>query len=334
MISIAEPSPRTLSDEEFALFQKLVKRLSGIALGPQKKPLLLCRLGPRLRALGLRSFGEYYRRVTAAGGEGELVHMLDCICTNETHFFREREQFELLEREILPAWHAGAGAGAGDGAPPARGRPLRAWSAACSTGEEPYSIAMALLDSLPSRDRRDVAGRTPPRAGAASTGAPGISILATDLSSRALDQAQRAVWPIERASEIPEERLRTYMLRGTGASAGLMKARPELRGLVTFRRFNLLDAAPKRFGLFDLIFCRNVLIYFDAATKASIVARLIASLAPSGYLFLGHAEGLHGADHRVRCVAPSVYRLQPPAGLERSRNTHSPEHASCLRTSE
>ncbi|WP_437726914.1 CheR family methyltransferase [Sorangium sp. So ce861] len=331
MISIAEPSPRTLSDEEFALFQKLVKRLSGIALGPQKKPLLICRLGPRLRALRLRSFGEYYRRVTAAGGEEELVHMLDCICTNETHFFREREQFELLEREILPAWHESAG----HGAPFARGRrPLRAWSAACSTGEEPYSIAMALLDSLPSPDRGDVAGQAPPWAGAASTGAPGISILATDLSSRALDQAQRAVWPIERSSEIPEERLRTYMLRGTGASEGLMKARPELRRLVTFRRFNLLDAAPKRFGLFDLIFCRNVLIYFDAATKASIVARLIASLAPSGYLFLGHAEGLHGADHRVRCVAPSVYRLQPPAGLEGSRNTPSPEHASCLRISE
>ncbi|WP_437940313.1 CheR family methyltransferase [Sorangium sp. So ce341] len=331
MISIAEPSPRTLSDEEFALFQRLVKRLSGIALGSQKKPLLLCRLGPRLRALGLRSFGEYYRRVTAAGDEGELVHMLDCICTNETHFFREREQFELLEREILPAWHASAG----HGAPFARGRrPLRAWSAACSTGEEPYSIAMALLDSLPSPDRSDVAGQAPPRAGAAPTGAPGISILATDLSSRALDQAQRAVWPLERASEISEERLRAYMLRGTGASAGLMKARPELRKLVTFRRFNLLDAAPKRFGLFDLIFCRNVLIYFDAATKASIVARLIASLAPSGYLFLGHAEGLHGADHRVRCVAPSVYRLQPPAGLVGSRNTPSPEHASCLRTSE
>ncbi|HTN91506.1 MAG TPA: CheR family methyltransferase [Sorangium sp.] len=332
MISTAELSPRTLSDEDFALFQRLVKRLSGIALGPQKKPLLLCRLGPRLRALGLRSFGEYYRRVTAAGGEGELAHMLDCICTNETHFFREREQFELLEREILPAWHESAGHG---GAPFARGRrPLRAWSAACSTGEEPYSIAMTLLDSLPSTDRGAAAGQAPSWAGDAPVGATGIGILATDLSVRALDQAQRAVWPIERASEIPEERLRTYMLRGTGASEGLMKARPELRRLITFRRFNLLDAAPRRFGLFDLIFCRNVLIYFDAATRASIVARLIASLAPSGYLFLGHAEGLHGTDHRVRCVAPSVYRLQPPGGLDGSRNTSSPEHASCLRISE
>ncbi|KYF66771.1 CheR family methyltransferase [Sorangium cellulosum] len=331
MISIAELSPRTLSDEEFVLFQRLVKRLSGIALGPQKKPLLVCRLGPRLRALGLRSFGEYYRRVIAADGEAELVHMLDCICTNETHFFREREQFELLEREILPAWRESAG----HGAPFARGpRPLRAWSAACSTGEEPYSIAMTLLDSLRSPDRGGAAGQAPPRAGDAPLAAPGICILATDLSVRVLDQAQRAVWPIERASEIPEERLRAYMLRGTGASGGLMKARPELRRLITFRRFNLLDAAPRRFGLFDLIFCRNVLIYFDAATKASIVTRLIASLAPSGHLFLGHAEGLHGTDHRVRCVAPSVYRLQPPEGLEGSPKPSSPEHASCLRISE
>jgi chemotaxis protein methyltransferase CheR len=321
MIAVAAPGTRTLSDDEFALFQHLVKRLSGISLGPQKKPLLLCRLGPRLRALGLRSFGEYYRRVTAAGGEGELVHMLDCICTNETHFFREREQFELLEREILPAWRESAGYGAPDrGATHARvRRPLRAWSAACSTGEEPYSIAMSLLDSLSSPERRGTAGQATGREGGAPTGALGIGVLATDLSVRALEQAQRAVWPIERASEIPDERLRAYMLRGKGASAGLMKAGPELRRLVTFRRFNLLDAAPERFGLFDLIFCRNVFIYFDAATKASIVAKLIASLAPSGYLFLGHAEGLHGTDPRVRCIAPSVYRLQPPAGLKGSR---------------
>ncbi|AUX38680.1 chemotaxis protein CheR [Sorangium cellulosum] len=325
MIALAELAPRSLSDDEFVLFQKLIKRLSGIALGPQKKPLLICRLAPRLRALGLRSFGEYYRRVTAPAGEGELVHMLDCICTNETRFFREREQFELLEREILPAWQESAGHGAPDrGAPPARvGRPLRAWSAACSTGEEPYSIAMALLDGLSSLDRSG-----------ASTRAPGVSVLATDLSARALGQAQRAVWPIERASEIPDGHLRNYMLRGTGASTGLMKARPELRRLVSFRRFNLLDAAPERFGLFDLIFCRNVLIYFDAATRASIVARLIASLAPLGYLFLGHAEGLHGTDHRVRCVAPSVYRLQPWQGSREAAITSSPEHASCLRISE
>ncbi|CAN92374.1 Methyl-accepting chemotaxis protein O-methyltransferase [Sorangium cellulosum So ce56] len=321
MIAVAEPGTRSLSDDEFVLFQKLVKRLSGISLGPQKKPLVLCRLGPRLRALGLRSFGEYYRRVTAAGGEGELVHMLDCICTNETHFFREREQFELLEREILPAWEKSAGPGSPDrGAPRARvRRPLRAWSAACSTGEEPYSIAMTLLDSLSSDHSGARADRAPRRAGGAPAGVPGIGVLATDLSVRALERARCAVWPIDRASEIPDGRLRAYMLRGTGASAGLMKAGPELRQIVTFRRFNLLDAAPERFGLFDLIFCRNVFIYFDAATKAEIVAKLIASLAPGGYLFLGHAEGLHGTDPRVRCVAPSVYRLQPPAGLKGSR---------------
>ncbi|WP_437592352.1 CheR family methyltransferase [Sorangium sp. So ce1000] len=321
MIAVAEPGARALSDDEFVLFQHLVKRLSGISLGPQKKPLLLCRLGPRLRALGLRSFGEYYRRVTAAGGEGELVRMLDCICTNETHFFREREQFELLEREILPAWQQGAGRGApGRGAPRVHvRRPLRAWSAACSTGEEPYSIAMTLLDSLSSPDHGGAAGQAPCRSGSASMVAPGIGVLATDLSVRALEQARRAVWPIERASEIPDERLRAYMLRGRGASAGLMKAGPELRQLVTFRRFNLLDAAPERFGLFDLIFCRNVFIYFDAPTKEAIVAKLIASLAPGGYLFLGHAEGLHGTDPRVRCVAPSVYRLQPPAAFKGSR---------------
>ncbi|WP_437993333.1 CheR family methyltransferase [Sorangium sp. So ce145] len=322
MIAVAEPGTRSLSDDEFVLFQKLVKRLSGISLGPQKKPLVLCRLGPRLRALGLRSFGEYYRRVTAAGGEGELVHMLDCICTNETHFFREREQFELLEREILPAWEKSAGPGSPDrGAPRARvRRPLRAWSAACSTGEEPYSIAMTLLDSLSSSEHSGArADRAPRRAGGAPAGVPGIGVLATDLSVRALERARCAVWPIDRASEIPDGRLRAYMLRGTGASAGLMKAGPELRQIVTFRRFNLLDAAPERFGLFDLIFCRNVFIYFDAATKAEIVAKLIASLAPGGYLFLGHAEGLHGTDPRVRCVAPSVYRLQPQAGLKGSR---------------
>jgi chemotaxis protein methyltransferase CheR len=280
------PAARALRDDEFALFQALIRRESGIALGPHKRQLLIARLAPRLRALGARSFAEYHRRVTTDGTGEELTRMLDCICTNETRFFREPSQFEFLKRSVIPSFGWSVGASAAQ--PTAAGRRIRVWSAACSTGEEPYSLAMTLLDRLPAA----------------------TDILATDLSTRVLEHARRAVWPLERSSEIPAEYLHAYMLRGKGARAGFMKAGPEIRRLVTFQRLNLTEAAPSRLGRFDLVFCRNVLIYFDAATKARLVEVLIDCLAPGGYLFLGHAENLSGLTDRMRSVAPAVYCLR------------------------
>ncbi len=277
----AETAGYPITDQEFALFQALIRREAGIYLGPAKKALLVGRLTRRLRELGLGSFGAYYRLVVERGDE-ELTRLLDSICTNETHFFREPRQFEFLEQRVFPRWKAEAASGR-------RARRIRVWSAACSTGEEPYSLAMALWDYFPP-----------------ATGW-GIEILATDLSTRALERARAAIWSLEKAEEIPLGYLRAYMLKGTGAQAGKMKAGPEIRSVVRFERLNLNDEVYAVTGLFDLIFCRNVLIYFEAASRARVIGRLLTHLAPDGFLFLGHAESLGGLSNRARSVATTVY---------------------------
>ena len=271
-----------LTDREFEAFQKLVHAEAGIWLAPVKRALLVGRLARRLRELGVASYGAYYDRVVA--DPAEKVRMLDAICTNETHFFREPRHFELLAERVFPEWRAAAEAGR-------RPRRVRVWSAACSSGEEPYSIAMALLAAFP--EGWD------------------LHVLASDLSTKVLDRARAAVWPIEKATEIPEAHRRAYMLRGFGGHEGEMKAGPEIRSLVSFDRVNLNgDAWPT--GPFDLVFCRNVLIYFERAAKARVVDRLLDRLDPAGYLFLGHAESLGGLP-RARAVLPTVYALAAPS---------------------
>jgi chemotaxis protein methyltransferase CheR len=229
----------------------------------------------------MASFEEYHRFVTKQDPE-ERVRMLDCISTNETHFFREPRQFEFIEERIAPAWREAAAAGS-------RPRHVRAWSTACSTGEEPYSLAMTLLACFP------------PQSGWQ------VEVLASDLSTRALDSAQQAVWPLERARAIPERLLKRYMLRGTRSQEGNMRVGPEVRSVVRFERINLnRDGYPVP-GHFDLIFCRNVLIYFDAATKARVVRNLIGHLEPTGYLVLGHAESVLGTARHLQRVGPTIY---------------------------
>jgi chemotaxis protein methyltransferase CheR len=279
------PTPVTslprISAREFALFRDLIHRESGIFLSDAKKALVVGRLGRRLRELGLSSLGAYYR-LLAEGDELERVRMLDCICTNETHFFREPRQFEFLERQVFPEWAARAAAGA-------MPRRVRAWSAACSTGEEPYSLAMTLLAHFP------------PSSGWT------FEILASDLSTRALEQASAGLWCIDKAKEIPERYLKDFMLRGRGPQEGVMKAGPEIRSLLRFQRVNLNEERCPVPGPFDVVFCRNVLIYFDVASKARVVDRLMDQLTPGGYLFLGHAESLAGLSDRGRSVGPTVY---------------------------
>ncbi len=287
-----DPAIRPISEKEFVLFQALIHREAGIYLSPVKKALLEGRLSRRVRELGLNSFGAYYHRVVDGDGE-ELIHLLDCICTNETHFFREPQHFEFLEKHVFPEWTVQA-------ASTLRARRVRAWSAACSTGEEPYSLAMALWASFPPASGWE------------------IEILATDLSTRALERAQVGIWPLEKAREIPARYLKSCMLRGTRSQAGKIKVSPELRSLVDFQRLNLKDEAYPLTGLFDLIFCRNVLIYFDSELRLRVIQRLLNHLAPTGYLFLGHAETLSGLADRVRSVIPTVYvhARQKPSGLE------------------
>jgi chemotaxis protein methyltransferase CheR len=272
-----------MSEQVFKLYQALIQRTAGIFLVEHKRALLVRRLRGRVRALGLGSYLEYYRLVTGAGHDDELRTMLDLVTTNETRFFREPRQLAFLERELLPGFQRAA-------LLHRRPKRLRAWCAACSSGEEPFTLAMLLARHLPVGWRRE--------------------ILATDLSTRMLERARQAAWPIRQVAEIPATYLEEYMLRrarprsGNGEEA--LEAKPVLRAMVRFERLNLhLDLPPR--GPFDLILCRNVLMYFDPATKRRVVDRLLSTLAEDGYLLVGHAESLSGLDPRLRLVAPTIY---------------------------
>ena len=269
-----------LTNREFALFQRLIHRQTGIYLPEAKKALVVARLSRRLRALGVPSFSSYFELVERDREEHTV--MLDSICTNETRFFREPRQFEFLESEVLPRWRQRGN----DGLMPKR---IRAWSAACSTGEEPYSLAMLLRTHFPLEE-----GWT-------------VEVLASDISTKVLTAAREAVWPVERANDIPADYRRAYMLRGVRAEEGRMRAQPNIRSLVEFRRINLNDEQYAVDGPFDLIFCRNVLIYFNRETKAAVIDRLTRHLSPAGLLFLGHSETLHSAAHALRHVGPTAY---------------------------
>lgn len=270
---------RPIDDAEFTRFQQLIHRETGIHLAPHKRALLTGRLSRRLRTLGIGTFGQYYERVQS--DPDEMVQMVNAIATNETRFFREPHQFNFLRDTLLPRWRAQADAGT-------RPRRVRAWSAACSTGQECYTLAMVLLGALP-----------------AGTGWE-IEVFGTDISTRVLAQARGGLWPIEQAAEIPARYRKAFMLRGRRSQQGTMSAGPEIRSLVRFQQLNLhANAYPT--GPWDLIFCRNVLIYFDAGSRTRVVQRLFSLLAPAGHLFLGHAEGLNGTAHGAQTVIPTVY---------------------------
>ncbi|KYF79292.1 hypothetical protein BE17_20085 [Sorangium cellulosum] len=281
-----------ISDAEFASFRALVLQETGIHLSPAKKALLVARLAGRLRATGSPSYRAYLG--LAMQEPEELLRLIDCITTNETRFFREPKHFDFLAREVFPAWKQGASAGR-------RSRRIRAWSAGCSTGQELYSLAMALLDHL------------------GDDGGFSFELLGTDISTRVLDRAAHAIWPIEAAADIPERYLKAFMLKGKGAQEGKMRAGSEIRQIVRFQRLNLIEERYALTGRFDLIFCRNVLIYFQNDTKQRVIERLTRYLAPGGYLLFGHAEGLCSAASQLVRVLPTVYRLPPDAEGEGRR---------------
>jgi chemotaxis protein methyltransferase CheR len=277
------------TDREFQQLRDLVLQHAGIYLNDSKKALVYGRLARRVRELELRGFAEYYRRVV--DDEEERVQFLDRITTNETHFFREPHHFTHLADSFLPGVIAAANEGE-------RPKVIRAWSAGCSTGEEPYSIAMTLLDRLP-------AGWS-------------VDVLATDLSTRVLEVARAATWPVARAAGIPEPLRRRFMLRGVGSREGWVRAAPEVRAVVRVERLNLNDDVYPAEDPFDLVFCRNVLIYFRAPQRQKILTRLLGRLATGGELFVGHAESVQGLAERVRCVAPTVYARAVDAGIRRT----------------
>jgi chemotaxis protein methyltransferase CheR len=268
----------------------IVRQATGLELGDDGLPLMWNRLRPRLAELGCVPFSEYLARVRASAAERAI--MAELLCTHETRFFREPEHFAWIGAALVPRWRAEAR----DGARPRR---VRAWSAACASGEEPFTLAMVLREALP----RDEGWE--------------IEVVATDVSRPILAQAAAATWPIERAAAIPAALLCAHMLRGFGDREGTFRARPELRALVRFREHNLVDHPPLELGEFDLVMCRNVLIYFHRRDHAAVAGRLLERVAPDGHLIVGHAESLLGLRADLVSVAPAIYRHQPAVRAQR-----------------
>ncbi|NLN40017.1 MAG: protein-glutamate O-methyltransferase CheR [Smithella sp.] len=266
-----------LKNSDFEKISRLVYEQCGIYLHEGKKELVKARLSKRLRAGGYKSFTEYYNHVTTQEGTDELISMIDSISTNLTFFFREEAHFARLTHIIHTVLEK-LGRGGGS---------FRIWSAGCSTGEEPYSLAMTFLEAVRNHPLR-------------------VEILATDISTKVLNTAQAGIYPDEKTKGVPPPVLRKYFQKGTGKSAGLVRVKNELKQTVTFRRFNLMDQF--RFhNEFDIIFCRNVMIYFDKKTQGALVNKFYDSLKSGGYFFVGHSESLTGLKHQFGYVEPSVY---------------------------
>ncbi len=258
-----------LTDAEFSQFQKLLYDLTGISLNETKMPLVSSRLLPRMRQFECRSFSEYLRIVRSDAAESQ--HMTDLLTTNETRFFREDTHLEFLKEALARE----------------PGRPYTLWSAACSSGEEPYSMAMVCAEAL---------------------GAEGdYRILGSDISQRVLDRASRAMYAMDRASAIPLDLLKKYCLRGVRTNEGFFSIVPELRRRVEFKQVNLLEIPPN-LGIFDFVFLRNVMIYFDQPTRARIISSIVPLLSSKGYLIIGSAESLLGVSDTLESVQPHVYR--------------------------
>jgi chemotaxis protein methyltransferase CheR len=271
----------SVSPALFQKFQKLIYAETGIWLGSSKTALLCGRLFRRLRALEITSLETYYERVSHPDQYEERTRMIDAITTNETRFFREPRQFEFMMQQVLPRWRAQAEHGS-------RPKRVRIWSAGCSSGEEPYSIAMLLAKHLPAEQGWDV------------------RLLATDISNRVLEKAQRGIYPITKSAELPADLLHTFMLRGTADRQADMKVKIEIQQMIDFRRLNLNQESNLPEGPFDAIFCRNVLIYFDMASKRRVVANLARNLTANGFLFVGHAENLNSMFPELRSIEPTI----------------------------
>jgi chemotaxis protein methyltransferase CheR len=263
---------------DFKRFAEFISSECGIKLPPTKKTMLEARLQRRLRDLGLPGFAAYWDYLTGPEREEELARLLDVVTTNTTDFFREPRHFEFLARSVLPAWAAANGT-----------RTLRVWSAGCSTGMEPYTLAMVLADWA---ERR---------------GGLFWKILGTDISTRALDAARRAVYPEDQVKAVPGEMKRRYLLRSKDRAQGLVRVVPDLRSQVAFMRLNFMNGFDLG-ELMDVIFCRNVLIYFERSTQEALLGRLCGHLLPGGHLFIGHSESITGMSLPLVQIAPTVYR--------------------------
>lgn len=279
---LAQP-PITITDKEFCRLSEFIHGECGIKLPPAKKIMLEARLQKRLKAVGMKTFSDYCDFLFSPRGiEQELVHMIDVVTTNKTDFFREPAHFNYLTQTALPEMMRLHGAGIN--------RKIVIWSAGCSTGEEPYTLAMVLSEFA-----EKVRGFS-------------FVLLATDISTRVLEIAQRAVYSEEKIAPVPQALRKKYLLRSKDKNSNLVRIVPELRALVKFRRLNFLEGD---FGMrepVDIIFCRNVIIYFNKETQEIVLNRFYRHIIPGGYVFMGHSETLNGLDVPFVQAHPTIYR--------------------------
>jgi len=266
----------SITDQEFDRLRRFFEKASGIRLSDSKRELVCGRLAKRLRHLSLTAYRDYIAWIEQPANAEERQTAIDLLTTNETHFFREPKHFERLRSEIRARLQKGLNG------------PMRIWSAACSSGEEPYSLAMTLAELLGDRPWQ---------------------VVASDLSTKVLADAQRGIYARQRADEVPRELAVRYLLEGYDECEGLYRIDPSLSKRVSFMQLNLMEPLP-RMDAFDFIFLRNVLIYFDVAAKQRIVESVVTRLKPGGLLFIGHSETLGGVTDVVHQVVPTVYQRE------------------------
>jgi len=272
-----------ISDKDYERLSRLIYCECGIKMPPTKKVMLEARLRKRLRVLGLPTFGRYCDYLFSKEGlEDELISMIDVVTTNKTDFFREPKHYDFLTTVAVPELMNQYGAG--------MRRDLKIWSAGCSTGEEPYTIAMVLSEFREAH--------------------PGFEfmILGTDISTKVLERAAKAVYRMERAETVPAQIKKKYLLRSKDREKNLVKIAPEVRHHVSFRRLNFMAEDFQMREPMDIIFCRNVIIYFDRPTQEKLLNRLCDHLVPGGYIFMGHSETLSGLRVPLVSAGPTVYR--------------------------
>ena len=264
-----------ITDTEFAQFQRFIFDAAGITMADAKKALVMGRLGRRLAEHGLETFSQYFNLLVSGHHPAEVQMAVDLLTTNETYFFREIKHFEFLRTLALKER--------------SRPQPFRMWSAASSSGEEAFSIAMVLADCM----------QTTP-----------WEILGTDISTRVLEGARRGLYSMDRGRHIPPEYLKRFCRKGSGQYEGQLLIDRDLRSNVMFRQVNLNVPLPEM-GQFDVVFLRNVMIYFNNETKRQVVARVISTIKPGGYFCVGHSESLSDITQAVQMVAPAIYRKGP-----------------------
>ena len=273
----------SISQEAYQFIAGRVYAHSRIQLGPDKQALVAGRLGKRLRQLGLASFDGYCELLESDRGAQELGALVDLISTNHTHFFRETQHLDFLHTHILSEWVPRL---------IGRGEAFRFWSAACSSGEEPYTVAIVLAEY------------------ARKHGAFQWQIEASDISTRILERAEQGVYPEDRVKVPEPDLLPRYFQKGAGSQAGLYRVKDSLRGSVTFHHLNLLQASYPVGRDQHVIFCRNVMIYFDQETQQQLVTKLTQQITHGGYLVVGHSESLLGIRHALKQIKPGIYRRE------------------------